>query len=134
MSVNPYSTRSTQASFKELTMRQNLAAAKLGNKQVAALIEESKQDYSWKTIGFQVAKIASLAFLAGSMIYECYQLHKSTEDFFSVNIEYGKHFISTQVSGYVHQIANDHPHWKCYTGSQVIDLVSCYAQGLTKNT
>jgi hypothetical protein len=129
MSVNPYCTRSTQGSSKQSI---NCAAAQSGNKQVASLIEENKQQSSWKGLAFKVATIASLALLAGSMIYECYQLHKSTEERYSLNMEFGKQFISNKVSGYIDQIANQDPSLQCRIGSQLIDWVSCYAQGMTE--
>jgi hypothetical protein len=112
-------------------MQHNLAAGQAGNKQVASLIEGSKQDYSWKAMAFKVATIGSLALLAGSWMYECYQLHKSNEDLFSKNIEFGKQYVSAQVSGYINQIANYYPNWQCHIGCEVVDLLNCYSQGMT---
>lgn len=132
MSINhSYCTRSNPHRLAENAEEIEKAIAG-GNTQTDFLKKELKHDGSWKAAAWNIAKIATLGFIAACMIYECYDLQKSTQNLYAQNLEYGKQKFNVHASNIMQQIATANPSLQCSINAEVVDLLSCYAQGLTQ--
>lgn len=132
MSINHrYCTRSNPQRLGENAEDVKMAIAG-GNTQATFLQQDLKQELSWTATAWNVAKVATLGIVAAFMIYECYDLQQSTQNLYAQNLEYGKQKFNVCASNLMQHIASANPSWKCSINGKVIDLLSCYAQGLTQ--
>lgn len=102
----------------------NEAAA--GNEQLASL------QTAWKATAWKVAKVSALSLIAGALLLSCYNTQTSTDKAFLINKVYGMEHSSVHASGLIWELAKNHSDVSCQVGGEEVDLVTCYAQGLSK--
>lgn len=102
-----------------------------GNTQVSSLKQEMSGGLFSKSNMWQVAKVAFGALIVIDALYECYSHAESTRNLYSINVEYGKQQWNQNATVNVQKIAFENPSLVCHIGDRVVDLLTCYARGLT---
>ena len=128
MAIVPYSTRANPhrgVAFPQEAVDQN-------NRELTVMRQDQQRplEISWKTKAWNIGKLVIFGLVAVKLVCDCYACHQSTNSIYEYKTRIEKGAIERLGRMFFESLAAQYPTWKCPIGSEQVDLVRCYAQGL----